>query len=242
MSAIRIGVITPHAAIGPEEELPAMAPASVTRVVRIGSAPQPPTTPSALRSLTRPAVVGAAAAVFAGDSSDVVGYASTTSAYVIGFAAETAMVSRLSTFLGVPVASTCESAVRALQALGVERVALVGAPWFDGEPNELGATYFGSQGFDVVSSASAELSRDPERIEPADVCAWVSGQVGDDADGVFIGGNGFQPRLQSTGWSPRSVALSLRRTRSCSGTFSRRSGARRRSVVTAGSFCAGAAS
>lgn len=203
MTAIRIGVLTPHAAIGPEEELPAMAPASVTRVVRIGSAPQPPTKPSALRSLTRPAVLDAAAAVFAGDSPDVVGYASTTSAYVIGFAAETAMVSRLSALLGVPVASTCESAVRALQALGVERVALVGAPWFDAELNELGATYFSSQGFDVVSSASAELSRDPERIEPADVCAWVSGQVGDDADGVFIGGNGFRAagaidRLEST--------------------------------------------
>src|SRR5262249_4060772 len=33
---IRIGLLTPHAAIGPEEEFPAMAPGSlVTRVVRV---------------------------------------------------------------------------------------------------------------------------------------------------------------------------------------------------------------
>ena len=203
MSAIRIGVITPHAAIGPEEEIPAMAPASVTHVVRIGSTSQPPRTPSALRSLTSVAVLDAAAGALAGDSSDCVGYASTTSAYVVGFDAETAMVARLSALLGVPVASTCESAVQAMRALGVVRVALVGAPWFDPEFNELGAAYFRSQGFDVVSSASAELPDDPHQIEPTDVCAWVSGHVGDDADGVFIGGNGFRAttaidRLEST--------------------------------------------
>jgi hypothetical protein len=34
---------------------------------------------------------------------------------------------------GRPVAATCASAVRALRALQVERVALIGAPWFDPE-------------------------------------------------------------------------------------------------------------
>ena len=192
MSSIRIGVITPHAATGPEEEIPAMAPASITRVVRIGSAPGPPTSPSALQSLTRAAVLDAAVGAFAGYSPDVVGYASTTSAYAIGFDAEAAVVSRLSALLGVPVASTCESAVRAMRALGLVRVVLVGAPWFDAELNELGAAYFRDQGFDVVSSASAELTPDPDRIDPADVYAWISGHVGGDADGVFIGGNGFR--------------------------------------------------
>jgi maleate isomerase len=136
-------------------------------------------------------VIDGAAEVLATDS-DVVAYASTTSAYVLGFEEETAMVSRLSALLDLPVAATCASAVLALRVLHVERLALVGAPWFDSELNELGAAYFRSQGFDVVSAASAELSHDPRRIDPAAVLAWTSQHVGDDADGVFIGGNGFR--------------------------------------------------
>jgi maleate isomerase len=133
-----------------------------------------------------------AAQMLAADPVDVVGYASTTSAYVVGFDEETAMVSRLSALLDLPVAATCASAVLALRVLNVERVALVGAPWFDPELNELGAAYYRSQGFDVVSSASAELSHDPQRIDPAAVHTWTSRHVGDEAEGVFIGGNGFR--------------------------------------------------
>jgi len=197
---IRIGVLTPHAAIGPEEEFPAMAPGRlVTRVARVssdalavGDTGNQPTTPPALRALTALPDLRDAARMLATSSSDVVGYASTTTAYAIGFDAETAMVSRLSALFAVPVAATCASAVLALRVLDVERVALIGAPWFDAELNELGAAYFSSQGFDVTSSASAGLSRDPRRIEPAAVCAWTSRHLGDEAEGIFIGGNGFR--------------------------------------------------
>ena len=82
--------------------------------------------------------------------------------------------------------------LNALRVLQVERVALVGAPWFDPEWNELGTAYFASQDFDVVSSASAELSQDPRAIEPAAVCEWTSRHVEDAAQAVFIGGNGFR--------------------------------------------------
>ena len=33
---------------------------------------------------------------------------------------------------------------------------------------------------------------DPDRIDPAAVCAWASRHVPDDAEAVFIGGNGFR--------------------------------------------------
>lgn len=141
--------------------------------------------------MTKPLVVDAAAEML-GDSVDVVGHASTTSAYAVGFDQEAEMVSRLSTRLGVPVAATCTSAVLGLLALAVRRVALLGPPWFDGELNDLGAAYFRSQGFEVVSSASAELSPDPDRITAADVVAWTARHVSDDAEAVFIGGNGFR--------------------------------------------------
>jgi len=176
-----------------------MAPGRLaTEVVRIrteaglvGAGSGAPTTPAQLRALTEPLVLDEAAKMLA-DSIDAVGHASTTSAYAVGFDQEAEMVSRLSALLAVPVAATCASAVLGLRALAVQRVALVGAPWFDAELNDLGAAFFRSQGFDVVSSASAELSQEPDRIASDDVVAWTARHVGDDAEGIFIGGNGFR--------------------------------------------------
>jgi maleate isomerase len=189
---LQIGVLTPHGASGPEEEFPAMAPGCLAvHVVRVGTGGDPPTKPTALRALTAATVLDAAASTLPADSIDAVAYASTTSAYAIGFEAETALVSRLEARLEIPVVATCASAVRALRVLDVERVALIGAPWFDAELNALGAAYFRGQGFDVVCSRSAELSQDPGRIEPTAVSEWTSRHVRDEAQGVFVGGNGF---------------------------------------------------
>jgi maleate isomerase len=164
-TVIRIGVLTPHEVPGPEVEFAAMAPGHVaTRVVRItgtagASASSGPVSPAELGPLTTAPLLDRAAAHLLTDPVDVIGYASTTSAYTI---------------------------------LKVERVALVGAPWFASEFNDLGAAYFASQGFDVVSSESAGLSHDPGTVEPAAVCEWTSRHVADAAEAVFFGGNGFR--------------------------------------------------
>jgi maleate isomerase len=196
---IRIGVLTPHVAIGPEAEFPAMAPGRVVScVARIPTdgmssvgAVGSPTSPTGQRALTAAEYIDPAAEQFGG-SIDVIGYASTSSAYAIGFDAEEALLSRLSQRVGIPVVATCASAVLALRVLGVERIALVDPPWFDSELNELGAAYFTSQGFDVVSSASAGLSQDPQQIDAPSVVEWTSRHVSDDVEAVFMGGNGFR--------------------------------------------------
>jgi maleate isomerase len=176
---IRIGVVTPHAALGPEAEFPAMAPGRVmTYVVRV--------------SAEGAAALDEAADLVGQGSVAVAAYASTSSGYAIGPRDERAAISRLSRRIGVPVSASCASAVLALRVLGVERVALVHPPWFDTELNELGTAYFRGQKFDVVSSESAPLSQDPRRIEPAAVYHWTSRHVGDAAEAVFIGGNGFR--------------------------------------------------
>jgi maleate isomerase len=144
-----------------------------------------------LRALTAPELIDPAAELL-GRSVDVIGYASTSSAFAIGFDAEVALLSRLSRRLGIPVRATCASAVLALRVLGVERVALVDPPWFEDELNELGAAYFRSQGFDVVSSTSADLSQDPRQIDADSVFEWTTRHVSDDVEAVFIGGNGFR--------------------------------------------------
>jgi maleate isomerase len=196
---IRIGVLTPHAAAGPEAEFPAMAPGRVlTCVARVSAdaatvaGGADPTTPATLRELTAPPLFDEAAVLLARGSVDAIGYASTSSGYAIGFDAEAAFVTRLSRRVGVPVVATCAAAVLALRVLNVERIALVDPPWFDAELNELGAAYFQRAGFDVVSSTSAVLSRDARRIEPAAVLEWTSRHVSGDVDAVFIGGNGFR--------------------------------------------------
>ena len=195
---IRIGVLTPHVTIGSEAEFAEIAPGHVvTRVVRVtgnrqGGGDGGPASATALLAAAELPVLERAARELVGNGVDVIGYASTTSAYVIGFGAESAIVSRLSQLTGLPVASTCAAAVLALRVLEVRRVALVGAPWFSPRSNEAATDYFREREFEVVCSASAELSLDPERIEPNAVHEWVSGHVGDSAQAVFIGGNGFR--------------------------------------------------
>jgi maleate isomerase len=76
--------------------------------------------------------------------------------------------------------------------LEVERIALVSPPWFDDEVNQLGAAYFRSRGVHVVSSVSANLPRDPRQIQTAAVIEWTSRHAPDDAEAVWIGGNGFR--------------------------------------------------
>jgi hypothetical protein len=129
---IRIGVLTPHVTIGSEAEFAEIAPGHlVTRVVRVTGDRQSggdggPASATALRAAAELPVLERAARELVGEGVDVIGYASTTSAYVIGFGAESAIVSRLSQLTGLPVASTCAAAVLALHVLEVRRVALVG--------------------------------------------------------------------------------------------------------------------
>jgi|SRR5262245_12163624 len=142
--------------------------------------------------VTADAILDQAAVMFGRGSVDVLGLASTSSAYAIGFRAEQALLSRLSRQLGTPAVATSASAVLALRVLGVKRLALVHPPWFDAELNDLGAAYFQSQGLEVVSAASAPLSQDPDKIEAAAVYEWTALHVTPEAEGVFIGGNGFR--------------------------------------------------
>jgi maleate isomerase len=44
----------------------------------------------------------------------------------------------------------------------------------------------------VVCSRSAELTHDPSQIDTAAVYEWTSRHVEDEAEAVFMGGNGFR--------------------------------------------------
>ena len=180
---LTVGVVTPHVAAGPEVELPAMTRGRVATVVsRAGS----------VRASTEPAALDCAAEAFKGRTLATIAHASTTTGYVLGHREEAALVEHLAQRFGVPAVASCAAAVAALRTHGVEKLQLVHPPWFGDEFDELGATYFRAQGFDVVVTRAASLPDDPARVLPQHVIDWVEHHLDDGAESVFLAGNGFR--------------------------------------------------
>jgi len=199
-AALTVGVLTPHAASGPEAEIPEMASATldvlVARVSRRGDTsvtlPKPPSAAAHLRTLATPSALRPAVASLREASVDVIAYASTTSGYAIGHAAEINLIRRLRRIAGVPVVTSGLAAAQALKTFGVRRVALVHPPWFEEEMADLGARYFRDQEIDVVTLTATPLPKHPDRVRPEQVIDYVSDHVDYSTGAVFIAGNGFR--------------------------------------------------
>ena len=201
-STVRIGVLTPHADVGPESELQAMAPPGVaihaTRVpfgAMASRGVMDPTIPLApVRSFAEPPHLDNAAELLAAAPLDAIAYGFTSSAYVIGVEGEAEMMARLERRTrGIPVVATCRAAVEGLRVLGARRIVLIDPPWFDTELNALGRRYYESAGFEVVYSEPCGLPSDQAKITPSDLHTWVSEHVSTtDAEAIVIGGNGFR--------------------------------------------------
>jgi maleate isomerase len=198
---IRIGVLVPHADLGPESELQAMAP----RGVQIHAARVPfgamsaggkmdPTIPLApVRAFAEPPELDDAAELLAAAPLDSIAYGFTSSAYVIGAEAESAMIARLEARAeGVPVVATCSACVSGLRGLHANRIALFDPPWFDDELSGLGQRYYSDAGFDVVRSGPCDLPSDQAKIAPGELHAWISEHTPTEAEAIVIGGNGFR--------------------------------------------------
>jgi maleate isomerase len=205
---LSVGVVTPHAAAGPEVELPTMTRGRVTTVLSRTAPPsasqspsqprwQPPsgTAPpghAELRTSTEDAAIDRAAVTFAGTALDAVAHASTTTGYVIGARGEAALVARLSQRFEVPAVASCAAAAAALRAHRVGKVQLVHPPWFDDDFDQLGAAYFRSQGFDTVVTKADDLPGDPSRVEPQSVIDRLRHHLDDTSEAVFLAGNGLR--------------------------------------------------
>jgi maleate isomerase len=159
---LTVGVITPHAAAGPDVELPAMTRGRLaTLVFRRGPPPQASQAPSQtsaiahaeLRASTEPATLDRATAPFAGKTLAAVAHASTTCGYLIGHRQEASLVERLSHRSEVPAIASCAAAAAALRTHGVGRVHLV---------------------------------------RPQRVIDWVEHHVPDAVEAIFLAGNGFR--------------------------------------------------
>ena len=173
---VRLGLLVPHADVGPESELGAMAPPGVavhaTRVPFGAMAPgggMDPTIPLApVRAFAEPPEIDAAAALLAAAPLDAIGVGFTSHAYVLGAAAEAAMVRRGSRRCtrGIPVVSPGLAFADALRVLGARRVFLVHPPWFDAELARLGREYLAAAGAEVLRSAPATCRAISGRSRP----------------------------------------------------------------------------
>lgn len=200
-ATVRIGVLTPHADVGPESELQAMAPAGVViHAARVpfgamapGGAMAPAIPLEAVHAFAEPPHVDDAAELLAAAPLHVIAYGFTGSAYVIGTRGEAAMTERLQERTrGIPVVATCAATIDALRGLGARRISLVDPPWFDDELNQLGRHHYESAGFGVVQAGRCRLPGEQAAITPADLYRWVCEHVSPDAEAVVIGGNGFR--------------------------------------------------
>ncbi len=198
---VRIGILTPHADIGPESELHAMAPAHVgihaARVLfgamTVGGAMNPTIPLAPVRAFAEPPHVDEATERLAEAPLNAIAFAFTSSAYMVGAEGEAAMLARLmQRARGIPVVATGTAAVDALRRLGARRIALVHPPWFDAELNGLGRAYYEAVGFEVSFAAPSELPSNQHAITPEGLFNWVVDHVPEEAQAVVIGGNGFR--------------------------------------------------
>jgi maleate isomerase len=198
---LRLGVLAPHADVGPESELQAMAPEGIgihaARVPFGGMAARgamDPTIPLApVHAFVQPPHIDEAVALLAAAPVGAIGVGFTSSSYVTGVDGERELVDRLQQRTsGIPVVATCAAAVAGFRALGAGRVALFDPPWFNAELNRLGAQYFGSQQLDVAFHAPCGLPSNQRSINPPEVYDWILLHTPDEAEAVFIGGNGFR--------------------------------------------------
>lgn len=196
----KIGLLVPHGDVNPEGELRAMAPSGVSvhaaRVpfgaMRAGL--MDPTIPHGpVRAIVEAPAIDDVTALLADAPVDVIGFAFTSSSYVTSEEEDRALAERLEKRCqGQRVLITGTSALAAIRALGVRRLAVVDPPWFDDELNEAGRRYFERAGVQVVLAASAGLPSSQRDIHPGAVYEWARANVPSDADGVFFGGNGFR--------------------------------------------------
>ena len=196
----RIGVLTPHADIGPESEFQAMAPEGVSiHAARVPLA----LSPSGLnansfaieraRAFAEPPQVDEAAESLGAAPLSAIAYCFTSSSYVRGADDDLALKARLERRAnGIPIVITAMAAVQALRAVGAQRVALIDPPWFAAEVTAKGAGYFSGHGFEIVYAAPAGLPSGQRLVHPGLVYEWAREHVPASADAVFFGGNGFR--------------------------------------------------
>lgn len=209
-AAARLGLVVPHADVGPEAECAALGGSQVSvhgarinfSAMRAGGEMDPKIPHDPVESFTRPPYIDDIAASLCESPLTTLGLAFTSSAYKHGPEGERALVERLRPRLReIPVVTTCLAAEAALNKLGITRMALVNPAWFDDDLDALGAGYFEAAGFEVVHHAPCGLKSGQRYVSPPALYDWIETTVAPTgAEAVFVAGNGSAPSASSRRW------------------------------------------
>ncbi|MCY7294992.1 maleate cis-trans isomerase family protein [Alteromonas sp. a30] len=197
---IRIGIVVPHADVGPEVEIQAMASDDITvhasriffSAMRAGGEMDEKIPHAPVESFVEAPYVDNAVESLCSSPLDAIGLAFTSSAYKHGPEGERALIERLKAVSrDMPIVSTCLSAERAFTKLESKKVAMINPAWFDADLVAQGADYFREAGFNVVHQSSCGIPSGQKYVTPEALYLWVEKAVRESgADTVFVGGNG----------------------------------------------------
>lgn len=200
-SEFRLGVVTPHADIGPEAETQAMLSGVSATVhgARVDFAPMHPggtidekIAHDPVLRFVHPDVLDRTVESLSSSPLDAVGLAFTSSSFKIGPEQERNLLARLSGVShGIRLETTGTAAVSAIRKLGLKRIAVMAPSWFDEPLCREGEAYFADQEVDVISVTPSGPEGGPLAIGPAATAEAVAKLV--DRTGartVFIAGNG----------------------------------------------------
>ena len=197
----KIGVLTPHLDPVPETEFQVMAPQGVSihtaRVPlgMIGADGQivPSIGPEVAKAFSEPPAVDRAVDLLAPLELNSIVYSFTSSSYILGSQNDSLLKARLEERSnGTPIVIQTSAIVSALRVLSVQKVSLMHPPWYTSELDQMGATYFEGEEFEVVYHSPAHIRRDYGDPAPEQIFEWAKANTPDDADALVIGGSGFR--------------------------------------------------
>lgn len=200
-SDFKLGIVTPHADIGPEAETQAMLTGTRSTVhgARVDFSPMHPggtidekIAHDPVLQFIAPEVIDRTVESLSSSPLDAIGLAFTSSSFKIGAAGEQELLTRLASVShGIRLNTTGTAATAAIRALNLEKIAIMAPSWFDEELCSAGETYFRDQGLDIVSATPSGPAGGPLTINPASTAAAVETLVArTNAKAVFIAGNG----------------------------------------------------
>ena len=197
----RIGILTPHLDPVPESEFQVLAPNGISvhsaRVPLGMVGPDGEIIPRvdaeiARAFATQPAIDHVVSLLSAVNPTAIV-YAFTSSSYILGPEEDVKLKNRLQLRAkGIPIVIQTSALVAALKSLRSERISLIHPPWFSDELDALGASYFQSQGIEVLEHGQAKLTEEYGDMAPNAIYDWVVEHTPDKAEAVVIGGSGFR--------------------------------------------------
>ncbi|MCM1011800.1 maleate cis-trans isomerase [Brevibacterium sp. XM4083] len=218
-SDFKLGIVTPHADIGPEAEAQAMLTGTRSTVhgARVDFSPMHPggtidekIAHDPVLQFISPEIIDRTVESLSSSPLDAIGLAFTSSSFKIGAEREQELLARLSGVShGIKLNTTGTAASAAIRQLGLEKIAVMAPSWFDEELCAAGDSYFRNQGLDIISATPSGPVGGPLTIDPASTAAAVEKLVADTgAETVFIAGNG-QRAIGSIDYLERHLGITV---------------------------------